>query len=360
LLRLRDSERLAALDALRGAAILLVLGRHYHFDPGWVGVDLFFVLSGFLVSGLLFREYQRMGKVRVGRFLARRGFKIYPAFYAFMLVTAIYMRHTPTPPGAYLAECLFLQGYLPHIWWHTWSLAVEEHFYLLLALGLALIVRRGRGADNPFALVVPVTAIVALAELAARIVTVSRHPGDLLADLYPTHLRLDSLLFGVLLAYWYHFDGERLRRIVTSHRWIIAAASAAAVVLVMAMDVTSSFTLTVGLTLLYLGFGGAARGAHDADACGVAAAGLDRDVLVRDLLVAPGDSVVGAARVGPAVPLDAGSDPRVRYLRWRRARRRRPHDSPHRAAVPAPARSVDPVSNASPKSIGMAKFDPPN
>jgi len=257
LLRLRDSERLAALDALRGAAILLVLGRHYHFDPGWVGVDLFFVLSGFLVSGLLFREYQRLGRVRVGRFLARRGFKIYPAFYAFMLVTAIYMRHTPTPPVVWVAECLFLQGYLPHIWSHTWSLAVEEHFYLLLALGLALIVRRGRGAGNPFAVVVPATAIVALAELAARILTVSRHPGDLVADLYPTHLRLDSLLFGVLLSYWYHFDGERLRRIVTSHRWIIAATSVAAVVLVMAMDVTSSFTLTVGLTLLYLGFGGA-------------------------------------------------------------------------------------------------------
>src|SRR5271168_36950 len=90
--------RLRQLDVLRGVAILLVLGRHLDSVPtdapgaiqsafdlwmraGWIGVDLFFVLSGFLVSGLLFREYARYGDVRAGRFLLRRGLKIYPAFY---------------------------------------------------------------------------------------------------------------------------------------------------------------------------------------------------------------------------------------------------------------------------------------
>ena len=58
---------------------------------GWVGVDLFFVLSGFLVSGLLFQEYQRHGKIRVGRFLIRRGFKIYPSFYVF-IAAVIYIQ----------------------------------------------------------------------------------------------------------------------------------------------------------------------------------------------------------------------------------------------------------------------------
>src|SRR6266851_2933114 len=74
-----------ALDALRGAAVLVVFSRHIAFPIigrfGWVGVDLFFVLSGFLVSGLLFREFQRTGHVQPGRFLIRRAFKIYPQFY---------------------------------------------------------------------------------------------------------------------------------------------------------------------------------------------------------------------------------------------------------------------------------------
>lgn len=82
--------RNTGLDLLRLVAILLVLGRHllpgYENNTflsiwrtgGWVGVDLFFVLSGFLVSGLLFEEYKKRGSLDLKRFLIRRGFKIYP------------------------------------------------------------------------------------------------------------------------------------------------------------------------------------------------------------------------------------------------------------------------------------------
>ena len=56
---------------------------------GWIGVDIFFVLSGFLVSGLLFNEQQRTGLVRVKNFLIRRGFKIYPSFYFLILISAL-------------------------------------------------------------------------------------------------------------------------------------------------------------------------------------------------------------------------------------------------------------------------------
>jgi peptidoglycan/LPS O-acetylase OafA/YrhL len=71
-------------------AILLVLGRHaeyYHLwqRAGWIGVDLFFVLSGFLISNLLFSEYGDTGTINLGRFLLRRGLKIYPAYYFFVL-----------------------------------------------------------------------------------------------------------------------------------------------------------------------------------------------------------------------------------------------------------------------------------
>src|SRR5689334_22927959 len=102
--RLRDAlayrhrNRSLQIDMLRGIAILLVLGAHYVVVPsdlgvfqpladawrriGWAGVDLFFVLSGFLVSGLLFAEYQKKQNVDVRRFVIRRGFKIWPPYFA--------------------------------------------------------------------------------------------------------------------------------------------------------------------------------------------------------------------------------------------------------------------------------------
>ena len=95
-----NNERLRSLDLLRGIAVVFVIGRHLELCPtyesgmspllnvwqrgGWVGVDLFFVLSGFLVSGLLFREFTRSQSIQAGRFLLRRGLKIYPAFYCFL------------------------------------------------------------------------------------------------------------------------------------------------------------------------------------------------------------------------------------------------------------------------------------
>src|ERR1035441_4294981 len=94
---LSPTRRNTNLDALRGIAILMVLGRHaglavdylhatnpftfYTMRIGWAGVDLFFVLSGFLISGLLFADYSQWGRIHLKRFYIRRGFKIWPAFY---------------------------------------------------------------------------------------------------------------------------------------------------------------------------------------------------------------------------------------------------------------------------------------
>jgi peptidoglycan/LPS O-acetylase OafA/YrhL len=91
--------RLTGLDVLRALAVLLVLGRHppgglatvmdspslrLWWNAGWVGVDLFFVLSGFLIGGLLFAEAKKTGRIRLGRFWVRRAFKILPPYAAFL------------------------------------------------------------------------------------------------------------------------------------------------------------------------------------------------------------------------------------------------------------------------------------
>ena len=88
------SGRMLALDVLRGLAVLLVIVWHWPgkgagLGPlgavshvGWTGVDLFFVLSGYLISGLLFKEWDRTGSIVLRRFWLRRGFKIWPAYFA--------------------------------------------------------------------------------------------------------------------------------------------------------------------------------------------------------------------------------------------------------------------------------------
>jgi peptidoglycan/LPS O-acetylase OafA/YrhL len=228
---------------------------------GWVGVDLFFVLSGFLVSGLLFQEYRATRGVRVGRFLLRRGFKIYPAFYTLIAVTVVadLLLARPVPPSHLLGEVFFVQNYVGGLWTHTWSLAVEEHFYLLLAVLVAGLVSRrspSRDRGDPFAVILPLFAVVAVLALGARFVTAAIASPELALHLAPTHLRIDSLLSGVVLSYLFHFRREWLAARVQSHHQMIALVSVLAVAPCLFLPVTSRVMQTIGFTSLYIGFGG--------------------------------------------------------------------------------------------------------
>ena len=264
-------KRSAALDALRALAVLLVLGRHFPEPPagcalpawmevwqrgGWIGVDLFFVLSGFLVSGLLFREYRRFGEIRYGHFLARRGFKIYPAFYVMFAVVLLYAGHMGRAFVGWpivSSEALFVQNYGPALFPHTWSLAVEEHFYLLLPLLLLAV--RGR-KDAPFANLPRLFIVVAVLALAGRIATAQMLDFRLKTHLFPTHLRLDSLLFGVLLSWASHFAPVALERVWARFRWPLAAVAVGLTVPAFCMEIGSGWYLhTLGLTGFYLAGG---------------------------------------------------------------------------------------------------------
>ena len=275
--RADTAPRLASLDVLRAVAVLLVLGRHV--GPlgegwnlvaegvlrlwgrgGWIGVDLFFVLSGFLVSGLLFREYQRRGAVSLTRFLVRRGLKIYPAFYFFLALGALRialgqgLRALSVP--ALVCEALFVQNYGPALWWHTWSLAVEEHFYLGCALLVLFLTRRARGEKDPYRSIPVIFLAVAAASLAARVVQGLAAPFTYATHLFPTHLRLDGLMFGVCLSYLHHFKPRTLASLAGGRESALFGLVLALLAPAFLFPVESTFLMyTLGLTGLYLGSG---------------------------------------------------------------------------------------------------------
>ena len=215
-----QTHRERHLDVLRGIAIVLVIGRHLPVAPpagvlgvvarlwqniGWMGVDLFFVLSGFLISGVLLKDYQRSGSILAGRFLARRAFKIYPLyllFIGFMLVRGGVSELLPQ----LWPNLLFLQNYVgTNPLRHTWTLAVEEHFYVLLPIALLGLAARRRLPT----LVVGGLVIVPIVILAIRALSLAiGTPGS--ATMEATHLRLDGLAAGV---------GLRAVAIWRSDRW---------------------------------------------------------------------------------------------------------------------------------------------
>ena len=221
------AHRNQSLDVLRCIAVLLVLGFHYPYYGlwgrlGWIGVDLFFVLSGFLISGLLFQEYKRTGAINFKRFLIRRGLKIYPSFYLLIVLALVLSqaRHSTVLRTQALVSAVFAQGYysgtLFTVLSHTWSLSVEEHFYLLLPPLLMLFVAI-RGRREPFRDLPLLFLILFAACLAFRWF---RLPPSYVAHM--THMRIDSLFAGVTLGYLYHFRPVWFNKL-TGHYALVAA-----------------------------------------------------------------------------------------------------------------------------------------
>ena len=152
------AQRIGALDGIRCFAVLLVIGVHVNIlwptvpksivpfkDGGFIGVDIFFVLSGFLISGLLLNEVQQTGRIRYFRFFARRVLRLLPPLLISMAFTLIWAINQGDDLQVYLkavyaaifnyANWFVLSGSLiPPQFGPLWSLSVEEQLYLLLAV----------------------------------------------------------------------------------------------------------------------------------------------------------------------------------------------------------------------------------
>ena len=155
------SDKLASLDGLRAVSIVLVVMEHLHRtngfpqggfdnfagDYGRLGVTIFFVISGFLITTLLLREEDKAGRVSLWRFYARRALRIIPAFLMFMfaIVAAERLGWVQLNPGDLTASFTYTVNYKPDRSWdigHLWSLSVEEQFYLLWPFTLVMLGRR--------------------------------------------------------------------------------------------------------------------------------------------------------------------------------------------------------------------------
>jgi peptidoglycan/LPS O-acetylase OafA/YrhL len=217
--------RRPALDGVRALAVAAVLLHHARvpgLGGGWLGVDVFFVLSGFLITSLLLAEADATGRVALRRFWARRARRLLPALFAVLLAVAAYAawvapQTTRARLGgdalatlAYVANWRFVvegtsyfeQYADPSPLLHTWSLAVEEQFYLvwpLLAV-LAVAAARRRRLERSAA----VWLVVGAGALASAVLAVvlTGTPEGLGRAYYGTDVRAQELLAGALLALW--------------------------------------------------------------------------------------------------------------------------------------------------------------
>lgn len=142
--------QIPGLDGLRAVAVILVLMTHACQTAGFprwtmfrsmllrgeIGVDIFFVISGFLITTLLLRELERAGEVNLKRFYLRRGLRIMPAYLCLLAVVAIGQStgYFQLRTRDWIAASTYTMNFLHHPTWalgHCWSLSIEEHFYLL-------------------------------------------------------------------------------------------------------------------------------------------------------------------------------------------------------------------------------------
>ncbi len=204
-----------SLDGLRAVSIAIVFLAHtglHKIVPGFFGVTVFFFLSGYLITTLLRVEFERTGDIGLRAFYIRRAFRIWPLFYLVLIVatlltwSGLYGPPLPLDPllvfmqFAHLANYAIVKagwyiGRSPESWVY-WSLAVEEHFYLVLPVVYLAMLKRGVSRQRQALFFLA----ACLATLAWRFVLVFAFDAPKERMYVATDTRIDSILFGCVLA----------------------------------------------------------------------------------------------------------------------------------------------------------------
>jgi peptidoglycan/LPS O-acetylase OafA/YrhL len=268
--RLTTRNRQPGLDLLRAIAIVLVVLYHAGLFGfvlphdlqrfGWIGVDLFFVLSGYLIAGQLLAALARGKSLDVRRFYWRRALRILPAF---LVIVAIYvflpaLREYPVMPPVWkfltFTQNLGLRGGTTFS--HAWSLCIESQFYLVLPFLLLALARWRRGHW-----LVPCAVVlcgIVIRGLIAHANALAPEPSFAVWQkfiYYPTYARLDPLTMGVSLAAIEHFRPKWWSVLAKMAKWIwIPGLAAIVLALVLAEETLSVTSCAVGFPLIALGF----------------------------------------------------------------------------------------------------------
>lgn len=207
-----SQHKIATLDGLRGYAALLVLWAHFPLlggsisllsktlatftYAGYIGVDVFFALSGFLITRILLKE-KEAGSLSFNRFYLKRSLRIFPIYYLSILIVGIIIswQHLGWV-GLYLSNYFFAFNHDPNPMRHTWSLCVEEHFYLFWPLIIRFCSRET--AQKIISVVIPIAVVT------AAIATFLYAEEQLAKDLIyrATHIRILTLALGSTLAFY--------------------------------------------------------------------------------------------------------------------------------------------------------------
>src|SRR5712671_6796157 len=208
-----NNDVIPSLDGLRAISILIVVVSHAGYGsvvPGGLGVTIFFFLSGCLITTLLSDETERSGRINIGKFYLRRVFRLFPP----LLITLV-MAYSLVALGlldggiswtGILAQLLYFANYYGLFFdpgnttaagtGVLWSLAVEEHFYMIYPAVLAGLLALGLSRQR----IVVVLAIACLAVLAWRIYLAGLPNFETERTYYSSDTRVDSIVFGCLLA----------------------------------------------------------------------------------------------------------------------------------------------------------------
>lgn len=230
--------KIPSLDGLRALSIFLVVAGHLANGYGLphnavrtvlgnsaLGVNVFFVISGFLITTLLLREYSVTGGISLKQFYFRRAFRILPPYY-FYLAAIVLLGATGVlslPPTALISATLFFWNYwvVPGAWYleHLWSLAVEEQFYMLWPLLLLSALHHGQHR-----MATGITLFVILASPFIRLGTFYLAPEPFRSHLYfMFHTWADSLMFGAFCALAINSRNfERVYRFAAKYVLVIA------------------------------------------------------------------------------------------------------------------------------------------
>lgn len=216
--RRRTLPHQPGLDGLRGVAVTAVLLFHGgSLTGGYLGVDAFFVLSGFLITSLLLLEHESAGSVSLGAFWARRARRLLPALAATLVAVALYAQFLaePTELATIRDDALWTLGYLanwhqvfadadyfalfrsPSPLQHTWSLAIEEQFYVVWPLVFVLVARLGTARSDATKILVAASTLAVTAFAAAQLLY---DPADAARVYYGTDTRVGAILVGAALA----------------------------------------------------------------------------------------------------------------------------------------------------------------